>query len=242
MTNLENLPYESQTNPRCGNAFRYRLMRPLNLPEGEKAPLLVFLHGAGERGDDNLSQLKYLPEHLATPASRERYRCFVFGPQCRAESSWVDAIWSQTESTPIADRPTQDLQWVYETLDHLLATEQIDHARVYLTGLSMGGYGAWDFACRAPKMFAAVSPICGGGDEAVAPRLLRTPIWAWHGELDDAVPVQRSRSMVNAIRAAGGTICKYTELAGEGHKSWIPAYRDDSGLLDWMFSMRKPSQ
>jgi predicted peptidase len=214
-------------------------MRPLDLAEGEKAPLLVFLHGAGERGDDNVSQLKYLPEHLATPESREKYKTYVFAPQCAAESSWVDAIWGAKESTPIADRPTADLQRVIETIDYLTTTEAIDLGRIYLTGLSMGGYGVWDLACRRPQNFAAVAPICGGGDEAVAPRLLRVPIWAWHGEFDDAVPVERTRRMIDAIQAAGGKLCRYTELAGEGHKSWLPAYRDESGLLDWMFSMQK---
>lgn len=236
---ISDTPFEGLSNSRCGEGWRYRLLRPLDLADGEKAPLVVFLHGAGERGDDNLTQLKYLPEHLATPGSRKKYRAFVFAPQCAAESSWVDAIWGAKVSVPIADRPTPDLQKVYETVDHLLTTEAIDHNRIYLTGLSMGGYGAWEFACRAPKMFAAVAPICGGGDESVAPRLIHTPIWAWHGDQDDAVPVERSRSMVNAIRDAGGQKCRYTELAGEGHKSWIPAYRDDSGLLDWMFSQRK---
>jgi predicted peptidase len=236
---FEDTPFESCTNPRCGTDWRYRLLRPTELAEGEKAPLVIFLHGAGERGEDNLSQLKYLPEHLATEESRKRYRAFVFAPQCRAESSWVDAIWCAKQSVPIADRPTEDLANVRKTIDHLLATEPIDGWRVYLTGLSMGGYGAWELACREPGLFAAVAPICGGGDESVAPRLIRLPIWAWHGELDDAVPVERSRSMVQAIRDAGGTNCRYTELAGEGHKSWIPAYRDESGLLDWMFSLRR---
>jgi predicted peptidase len=200
---------------------------------------VIFLHGAGERGDDNLSQLKYLPEHLATPESRERYRAFVFAPQCRSESSWVDASWGASESVPMAARPTPDLSHVMTTIEHLCVTEPIDWSRIYLTGLSMGGYGAWELACRSPGMFAAVAPICGGGDESVALRLIRVPIWAWHGELDDAVPVARSRNMVQAVRDAGGEHCRYTELAGEGHKSWIPAYRDESGLLDWLFSQRK---
>lgn len=239
MNPLENLPYEAQTNPRCGANFRYRLLRPQNLQEGEKAPLVIFLHGAGERGDDNFSQLKYLPEQLASPENCMKYRAFVFAPQCRAESSWVDAIWGAKESTPMAERPTWDLAQVMTTIDHLMVTEPIDRSRIYLTGLSMGGYGAWELACRAPGLFAAVVPICGGGDEAVAPTLLRVPIWAWHGELDDAVPVERSRGMVKAIRDAGGKLCRYSELPGEGHHSWVPAYDLRSGLLDWVFSQAK---
>jgi predicted peptidase len=217
---------------------RYRLLRP-DLKPGETAPLLVFLHGAGERGDDNEAQLKYLPEHLASPEIRERYKAFVLAPQCREESSWVDAIWGETKSRAMADAPTDDLRWVMQLIEHLLVAEPVDKGRIYLTGLSMGGYGAWELACRWPHLFAALAPICGGGDETQAASLVDLPIWAWHGAKDDAVPVERSRHLVDAIQNAGGQKCRYTELAGEGHKSWIPAYRPESGLLDWMFSIAK---
>lgn len=214
---------------------RYRMLRP-DLPLGETAPLLLFLHGAGERGDDNQSQLKYLPDHLARPESRKKWPAFVVAPQCRADSTWVDSIWSAAESAPMAESPTEDLRWVMQLLEHLASSEPIDRTRIYLTGLSMGGFGAWELACRLPETFAAVAPICGGGDEHQAHRLVDIPIWAWHGSLDEIVPVVRSRQMVSAIQAAGGLHCRYTELVGEGHHSWVPAYRDESGLLDWLFS------
>lgn len=217
---------------------RYRMLRP-EIAKGSVAPLVLFLHGAGERGDDNEIQLKYLPEQLATSAYREKYKTFVVAPQCRAESMWVDANWGEKSSRPMAETPTADLRWVMQLLEHLLVTEPIDKSRIYLTGLSMGGYGAWELACRWPQIFAAAAPICGGGDETKGAELKQLPIWAWHGDLDDAVPVERSRHMVDAIQNAGGQKCRYTELHGEGHKSWIPAYREESGLLDWMFSQRK---
>jgi predicted peptidase len=98
----------------------------------------------------------------------------------------------------------------------------------------MGGYGSWDLAARRPELFAAVVPICGGGDEHAAERLLKTPIWAVHGDADTAVPVERSRRMIEAIKAAGGQP-KYSELPGVGHNSWTPAYSDPEGVLPWMF-------
>jgi len=112
--------------------------------------------------------------------------------------------------------------------------QPVDLDRIYVTGLSMGGYGSWDLAIRTPEKFAAVVPICGGGDESQAARLLGVPIWAWHGDADPAVPVERSRRMIAAIRQAGGNP-KYTELAGVGHDSWNPAYRDPHGPIPWLF-------
>jgi predicted peptidase len=108
---------------------------------------------------------------------------------------------------------------------------------VYLTGISMGGYGSWDLAARMPEWFAAVIPICGGGDETTAPKLKGLPIWCFHGAADKAVPVERSRTMVEAVKAAGGTV-QYTEYEGVGHDSWSPAYRDPA-TLDWLFRQRR---
>jgi predicted peptidase len=101
----------------------------------------------------------------------------------------------------------------------------------------MGGYGSWDLAARMPERFAAVIPICGGGDEATATKLKPLPIWCFHGDADKVVPVARSRTMVEAVRAAGGRV-QYTEYAGVGHDSWTPAYRD-AATLAWLFDQRR---
>ncbi len=104
----------------------------------------------------------------------------------------------------------------------------------------MGGYGSWDLAERMPERFAALAPVCGGGDETKADRLAALPIWAWHGDADTAVPVERSRRMVAAIERAGGKP-KYTELPGVGHDSWTPAYHGPDNLLAWLFAQSKPA-
>ena len=218
--------------------FRHRLLRPARPEPGRRYPVVLFLHGAGERGSDNTAQLKYLPRWMAEPAMQERHPCFLVAPQCRSDHTWVEVAWSDPRSTPQAAAPTTDLAAAIAALDAVLAAEPVDPDRVYLTGLSMGGYGSWDLAARAPERFAAVLPICGGGDEATAPRLVKLPIWAFHGSADRAVPVSRSRTMIEAVRAAGGAP-KYTELEGVGHDAWTPAYRDPA-VLDWLFAQRRP--
>ena len=221
--------------------FRYRLLRPEpasgNGRSGSRHPLVLFLHGAGERGNDNAKQLKYLPTWLADPAVRQRHPCFVLAPQCRMDERWVDVSWADAKSTPQPATPTIDLSAAIQALEETIAREQVDPARIYLTGLSMGGFGTWDLAARMPNRFAAILPICGGGDDDVAGRIAALPIWCFHGDADTAVPVERSRSMIAAVKAAGGRPI-YSELAGEGHDSWTPAYRDRF-VLDWLFSQRK---
>jgi len=222
-------------------AFRYRLLRPATSAgdgrDGRRYPLVLFLHGAGERGDDNVKQLKYLPTWLAEPALRQRHPCFVLVPQCRMDERWVDVSWADVKSSPQPAAATVDLTAATKALDETLLREAVDPARVYLTGLSMGGYGTWDLAARQPERFAAILPICGGGDDDVAARIASLPIWCFHGDADTAVPVERSRSMIAAVKAAGGRPI-YSELPGVGHDSWTPAYRDGF-VLDWLFSQRK---
>jgi predicted peptidase len=218
--------------------FHYRLMRPAVVEDGQKYPLILFLHGAGERGDDNVSQLQYLPEQLAQPEWRQRFPCYVLAPQCRVDRKWANHDWSSPDDPVFPEMPSEQLQTVMKMLRRTMSEEQVDENRVYLTGLSMGGYGAWDLAARHPGMFAAVAPICGGGDPATATRIAHLPVWVAHGDADQAVDVDRSRSMVAALRVAGGSPV-YVELPGVGHNSWTPSYLDHDGLLPWMFRQRR---
>ena len=214
-----------------------RLLRPPRIEPGKTYPVVLSLHGAGERGTDNEQQLAYLPTWLAEPAMQERYPCYLVAPQCRPDHRWVEVAWDDVASTPQAAQMTDDLAAAVAALDEVLAMEAADPGRVYLTGLSMGGFGAWDLAARMPERFAALLPICGGGDEATAPRLARLPIWCFHGADDTVVLPGRSRSMIAAVKAAGGSP-QYSELEGVGHDSWTPAYRDPA-VLDWLFAQRK---
>lgn len=213
-----------------------RLLRPPQIEPGKTYPVVLFLHGAGERGTDNEEQLAYLPTWLAEPAMQERYPCYLVAPQCRPDHRWVEVAWDDVASAPQTPQMTDDLAAAVAALDEALAMEAADPGRVYVTGLSMGGFGAWDLATRMPERFAALLPICGGGDEATAPRLTRLPIWCFHGADDTVVAPERSRRMIAAVKAAGGAP-RYTEYAGVGHDSWTPAYRDPA-VLDWLFSQR----
>ncbi len=216
----------------------YRLLTPEHVEPGKKYPLVVFLHGAGERGNDNVAQLKFLPEWMAAPEMRKKYPCFILAPQCPNDKKWVEVPWDKKHSQPMPKEPSEQMRQVVGMMDELLKSEPIDSHRVYLTGLSMGGYGSWDLAERMPERFAAVAPICGGGDDTKADRLVGIPLWAFHGDADPAVPVDRSREMIAAIKKAGGTP-KYTELPGVGHNSWTTAYQDSTGLIKWMFEQVK---
>ena len=226
------VPQDGEPQP-----FRYRLLRPARPERGRAYPVVLFLHGSGERGSDNAAQLKFLPTWLAEPAMRERHPCLVVAPHCRADHKWVEVDWKDPRGATQPAEPSVDLAAAVAALDAVLAAEPADPDRVLLTGLSMGGYGTWDLAARSPGRFAAALPVCGGGDAATAPRLVRLPLWAFHGADDPVVPPARSRTMVEAIRAAGGAP-KYTEFPGVGHDSWTPAYRDPD-VLDWFFAQRR---
>jgi predicted peptidase len=220
-------------------AVKYRLMAPEATRADEKFPLIVFLHGAGERGDDNVKQLLYLPDVLARPENRERYACYALAPQCPDAMQWVDVPWGAKESSPQPEA-SRAMTAAIAMLDEVLHTWPIDADRVYLTGLSMGGYGAWDLALRRPRQFAALAALCGGADETQAAALKGLPIWAVHGAKDTAVPVERSRRMIEALRQAGGEP-KYSELPSIAHNCWTTAYDPKFGLLDWLFGQRRES-
>ena len=183
--------------------FEYRLLKPATIKPGEKYPVVLFLHGAGERGDDNQNQLQYMPELMARDDYRQKFPCFLIAPQCRSGKKWVEVDWSAS-TTEMPKEPGDQMKVVTTILKDVLANYPADSQRIYLTGLSMGGYGSWDLAIRMPKTFAAVVPICGGGDESHADLLVNVPLWAVHGDQDKAVPVARSRNMIEAIKKAGG--------------------------------------
>lgn len=226
-----------------GVALPYRLLGPSAQPPGGKGrlPLVLFLHGAGERGDDNAAQLENgAARLLGSPLARRDFPCHFVLPQCPKGSRWVEVDWSSRQhSLPAA--PSVPLGLTLELLAALFSELPVDRDRVYLVGLSMGGYGAWDLLSRAPETFAAAVIVCGGGDEAQAARLAGVPIWAFHGAEDKVVPVERSRRMIAALRgAAAGTDPppRYTEYAGVGHDAWTTAFREPE-LLPWLFSQRR---
>jgi len=235
---------QEQTVEVAGKERRFRLLTPLAAPQDapSPAPVILFLHGSGERGTDNLAQLRHFPEKMAQPEWRAKYRCFLIAPQCEPDKQWVDAPWGDKQSKPMAAEPSEMLRVAIAALEKVRAehTAAIDPARIYLTGLSMGGYGTWELAMRHPDWFAAAAPICGGGDEARAGRLASLPVWAFHGKDDTVVWPERSERLVAAVSKAGGK-AKLSLLPGVGHDAWSPAYDPKSGLLDWLFAQKRPA-
>lgn len=217
--------------------FHYRLLKPAKVEEGKKYPVVLFLHGAGERGSDNKAQLKYFPEWMADAKHREKYPCYVIAPQCRNGEKWSSGNWGAKLSAKMDTEPTDQMKVALAALEHVAKAYPVDEKRFYLTGLSMGGYGSWELGMRQPERFAAIAPICGGGDESQAAKLAKVPVWAWHGDADNAVPVERSRNMIAAIKSAGGTP-KYSELKGVGHDSWTQAYTGSDSVIPWMFEQK----
>jgi predicted peptidase len=218
-------------------SFQARLLPPVSIAPPERYPLIVYLHGMGERGGDNCAQLRFLPEWMAEPARRREFPCYLLAPQCRPDRFWVETPRAFDRSAA-RHPPGPQMQAVINLLDDVLRELPVDPRRLYLTGLSMGGYGSWDLGTRLANRWAAVAPICGGGDELYADRLVGVPLWAWHGDADEVVPVEKTRRMIEAIRRAGGQP-RYTELAGVGHDSWTPAYTSDDGVVPWMFAQRR---
>ncbi|TWT99815.1 esterase [Botrimarina colliarenosi] len=239
--------FDAATFDDDGFELPYRLMAPKPTDDDEKRPLLVFLHGFGERGDDNRRQLDHGGSLFASADFRDRHRAFVLMPQCPAGNkpdSDEPVVWSMklrptsvTVPLGIDQPPSKPMHAVRALVDRLIETLPIDTDRLYVAGLSMGGYGTWEMAAREPEFWAAAAPICGGGNPEWGERLKDLPLWAFHGDADNAVPVERSREMIAAINAAGGRAI-YTEYPGEGHGSWNPTFASRQ-VWDWMFAQHR---
>jgi len=214
----------------------YRLLSPKAVEEGQKYPLVIFLHGAGERGTDNKIQLVHGMNDFASDAIMDKYPAFVIAPQCPEERKWVEVDWT-LESHTIPAEPSIPLAATFALIDRFTAQHPVDKSRIYITGLSMGGYGTWDALARSPELFAAAVPICGGGDPATAGKFKDVPLWAFHGDQDTAVKPKRSREMIDVLRKLGGTP-KYTEYEGVAHDSWTQTYADPA-MYEWLFAQRK---
>ncbi|MCC6443642.1 MAG: prolyl oligopeptidase family serine peptidase [Armatimonadetes bacterium] len=198
--------------------YRYLLHLPKGYDQGREKrwPAILFLHGAGERGS-NLERVKVHGPPKIAP-QRDDFPFIVISPQCPENECWL---------------PVQ----VMDVLDEVCAKHRVDPDRIYLTGLSMGGYGTWSASIEYPDRFAAIAPICGGGDPADAGRIRHLPIWVFHGGKDDVVPIEGSRAMVEALKKLG-TEARFTIYPEAGHDSWTESY-DNPELYSWFLSHRR---
>lgn len=220
-----------------GEELPYQVYHPSS---DKKVPLILFLHGAGERGQDNQKQSVHVVPQILNFMKEEQKEAFILAPQCPKNQLWVNVMMRQAKEHKLPEFPSTPLRLTYELVQNYIENYSIDKARIYIVGLSMGGFGTWDLISRKPKLFAAAVPICGGGDSTLGPQLIQLPIWAWHGDQDKVILVERSRDMIQAISQAGGQP-KYTELKGVGHNSWNEA-SNSKDLWDWLFSQKKFKQ
>lgn len=220
----------------AGASLPYRQYVTPDVVAGTKLPLVIFLHGAGERGTDNEKQLIHGIQSILDYSRQKKMPLALIAPQCPVGKQWVDTPWALYQHRMPA-KPSVSMQLAFELLDERCKALSIDPKRIYVTGVSMGGYGTWDMIQRRPAFFAAALPVCGGGDVTLAWKIRDVPIWTFHGDRDGAVPVFRSRSMVSALWLCEGNI-RYREYPGAGHNVWTPTYKD-STVLDWFFSQKK---
>ncbi len=228
--------YEAHTFEATEGILHYRLLKPADYSKAKSYPLVLFLHGAGERGDDNRSQLKHVVGRFAEAEVQAKYPCFVVVPQCPAGQLWCNTPWN-VDSVVYPDEPSAAMEKTMSLLKEVQKQYSVDADRIYVMGLSMGGFGTWDAVSRYPGKFAAAVPMCGGGDVRKADVLAKTPIWNFHGARDMAVRVKLSRDLIAAIREAGGQP-RYTEYPEAGHDCWTPAMKEPD-LLPWLFTQRR---
>ena len=215
-----------------GYTLPYRLHAPAKREEGVRYPLVLFLHGAGERGTDNTATLV----HGVLPICRYAMKhgdAFVIAPQCPNGRKWVNQDWS-AKSMKRPEAPSAEMTAVMALLREFVATHPVDPRRVYVTGISMGGFGTWDIVPRMPGFFAAMMPICGGVDDTTAALYEGMNIRFFHGGVDSVVSPGYSQRMDKALTDAG-IDHGYTEYPGVNHNSWTQTYANDANL-DWLFS------
>lgn len=225
-----------------GSTHRYQVFVPARTAAGRRPPVILFLHGSGERGNDG-----------------EKPTAVGIGPYIRAHQDSFPAIVVFPQA-PENSEWSANTDLVFAALDAATREFDGDAARTYLTGLSMGGYGVWDIALRAPDRFAALAPVCGGVRQpreerdtlfvaavaneadpyaAIATRLRNVPTWIFHGAKDDLVPPEDDRRLIAAFRAAGAPDARYTEFPDANHNSWDPAYSQTPELWTWLFAQRR---
>ena len=220
----------------------FSLIQSFDSTSLEKITLIIFLHGAGERGMDNSSHLKVgLPNLIKTFNKQGLKNYVIFAPQCPTNERWVDVDWTASSHImkPEAHWPMTSALNVIDSL--VGAIKNLDDKRIYVTGLSMGGYGTWEMLQRRPGFFAAAIPICGGGDKLQASNLTKIPIWAFHGTKDKAVPVIRTTDMYQSIKTAtklNPLRIKMTLYENKGHLIWNETY-DNSEVIQWLLTQRK---
>ena len=226
-----------------GEELPYRILFPENYDRSKKYPLILLLHGGGERGNDNEKQLTHGAKLFLTEENRKNFQAIILVPQCSLDSYWgavqIDRSTSPFTLTFDYSKPEPiALQSAIALVKKISKEEGVDKKRIYITGLSMGGMGAFEAVYRYPKLFAAAMPICGGGDVALYDkRVAKVPFRVFHGTVDAVVDVKESQKMVEKLKSLKANVT-YTEYPNVNHNSWENAFAEPD-FLSWMFSKKR---
>lgn len=239
----QNELYKQKEFIRDTDTLNYRILYPKNFTETSQYPVVLFLHGAGERGSDNEKQLIHGSTLFANKTVRDSFPAIVIFPQCPADDYWA-RVDVDRSTYPIKlnfnyeNGPTKPMLQVMELMEQMVKKPFVKKEQIYVMGLSMGGMGTFELIFRKPDMFAAAMPICGGGDiNSVIEYAKTIPVWVFHGAQDNVVDPQLSIDMVTAILNQGG-FPKFTLYDFANHNSWDPAFAEPD-LLYWLFSHHK---
>jgi predicted peptidase len=227
-----------------GDVLRYRILLPEDYDSSEEYPVVLFLHGAGERGSDNEQQLVHGSDLFLNGDIRKEYPAIVIFPQCPRGKTWAEMKWGSSKggkasfSFPLAKKPGKMASLVMGMMKKIAREEAVDKKRIYVMGLSMGGFGTFEMLYYWPNYFAAAVPICGGHNpEGAVKYAEKVPVWIFHGGDDDVVVPEYSREMYKTLKEQGADV-KYTEFPGVKHNSWDNTF-ETAELLPWLFSHKR---
>lgn len=246
ITVAQNDAFEEKFHIKNSDTLKYRIMYPEHFSKDKKYPVVLFLHGAGERGNDNQKQLTHGSKLFTDKINRGAFPAIVIFPQCPTDSYWSNAEVDRSSypislTFPKEKEATIALQLVIDLMQNITKNNYVDNSKIYVGGLSMGGMGTFEIISRQPNVFAAAFAICGGGNtENVTNFATKVPMWIFHGAKDNVVKPQLSVQMVNAIINAGGTP-NFTLYAEDNHNSWDSAFAEPK-LLTWLFSNTKTNE
>jgi predicted peptidase len=223
-----------------GDTLHYSVLFPQDYDKSKTYPLVIFLHGSGERGNDNQKQLIHGASLFTNPQNRTDYPAIVIFPQCPENQSWVTLEHKPDSKFKLIDTkvPAKPLALVKKLVDNYIKSEAVNPKKIYLIGLSMGGMGTFDLICRYPTMFAAAIPICGAINIERLKKVRKMPIRIYNGEIDTVVSPEYSRCAYIKLKALGSKWAEHIEFPGVGHDSWTPAFAD-TDFLKWLFSKSK---
>ena len=224
-----------------GIEMPYRLFLPKGYNSQKQYPLVLAFHGAGSRGNDNLKQLRPWIAGWMDEQVQKEHPCIILMPQCPVKQQWVNVPWKEG-SYLFKDIPMSDpMKLSKEIFDKVVHGYSVDENRVYVMGMSMGGYGTWNFAMRYPEIVAAAVPICGAGDPSMAKKIKSIPIWVFHGDKDQTVPLSGSTDMIEALNHFKKNKVRLTIYKDVGHDSYKLAWKDPE-LIAWIFNQNKNSK